>query len=797
MTATQYLVEQLLKSDNSHDAKSLLVRAGYWEDETLWMPYGGTESNIGIISSQQADPVAALVEKIVNGIDAVLMLHCRLKGVDPQSVYAAANMQEAVKEYLGWDIPTPKVENNRELHARSHHMSLVFSGNTGSPTIDMIDRGEGQNPEDFHRTFVSLNQIRKSKIPFVQGKYNMGSTGVLNFLGGVALQMIISRRHPDLDGHSWGMTIVRCRFVKEKNQSLWEYLAPGGEVLSWNQSGIPIIPSGRRGDSEQFSESIEHGSVIRLWDYEGGPVSVIRKAGAWRHKLDALLPQITIPVHMWDYRTELHSGDQTTISRLLVGAYNRSFSLRELVHPDGSVSSTISTPIWIYVDGYPIFVEVHYPVVASEDGRIEEVWVFSGKDRLESQAGYGPIFYIINGQSHSYEDATFFNQKDVNHLRDLQYGLMVYADLTEMVERGMSHKEVEDLFMASRDRFRKTDLSKKIKSEVAKALGSNQELKNLAHLARIQKHRASKEQSEESKKEWADLMKRIQPTGKGQFTRDNPQDLPEIQQTKRFPNDWKLVKPRKTRKDPVPIHQYTQNTVPVVEFESDAEFEYFTRAEEPGSIEVFRIDQETGEVTPDTHLIRKQNGRFRLSLPSLQILEIDQTVHCKSVVTDPQRDRLREPPWIHEWIVEPKLRGSKPSNGNGGHKPKPPVQATLFPEVRLVDKDQWDDHGFDEYSGATLTVSEEGNTVVFVNMDNSYLLHAVRSVYNDDIRANVRDFYATAMAANAVVLWEYFTNVDDSIDEKKDPVEETTLFCRINARSTAEVALQTARKLNK
>ena len=40
---------------------------------------------------------------------------------------------------------------------------------------------EGQKPEDFPKTFLSLSEKNKEGIPFVQGKFNMGSTGSLRF----------------------------------------------------------------------------------------------------------------------------------------------------------------------------------------------------------------------------------------------------------------------------------------------------------------------------------------------------------------------------------------------------------------------------------------------------------------------------------------------------------------------------------------------------------------------------------------------------------------------------------------
>jgi hypothetical protein len=41
-----------------------------------WSPLDSNESNFGVIENQQSSPVAALIEKITNSIDAILMRKC-------------------------------------------------------------------------------------------------------------------------------------------------------------------------------------------------------------------------------------------------------------------------------------------------------------------------------------------------------------------------------------------------------------------------------------------------------------------------------------------------------------------------------------------------------------------------------------------------------------------------------------------------------------------------------------------------------------------------------------------------
>jgi hypothetical protein len=66
-----------------------------------WKPLGGSENMYGVIENQQASPIAALVEKITNSIDATLMRKCYEAGVDPKGAEAPKTMEDAVRRQTG------------------------------------------------------------------------------------------------------------------------------------------------------------------------------------------------------------------------------------------------------------------------------------------------------------------------------------------------------------------------------------------------------------------------------------------------------------------------------------------------------------------------------------------------------------------------------------------------------------------------------------------------------------------------------------------------------------------------
>jgi hypothetical protein len=64
----------LLRAEREEDVTDALTVFGLGKfSDSNWLPYGGIENNFGIIGAQQADAIGALVEKVVNSIDAILM----------------------------------------------------------------------------------------------------------------------------------------------------------------------------------------------------------------------------------------------------------------------------------------------------------------------------------------------------------------------------------------------------------------------------------------------------------------------------------------------------------------------------------------------------------------------------------------------------------------------------------------------------------------------------------------------------------------------------------------------------
>lgn len=195
MAAT--LFQELLRAEHEADVRHVLTKYGLLDDLDAWRLLGDRENNFSIIGNQHSDPTGALVEKLVNSIDAVLMVGCHRAGIDPEGPGAPETMTDAVERFYNVRHGRLGQEDSRTLTTLAENIHLIAVGAKESPSYLVVDRGEGQTPDGFPSTFMSLAESNKLRIPFVQGRFNSGGTGVLQFCGTENFQLVASRRNPD------------------------------------------------------------------------------------------------------------------------------------------------------------------------------------------------------------------------------------------------------------------------------------------------------------------------------------------------------------------------------------------------------------------------------------------------------------------------------------------------------------------------------------------------------------------------------------------------------------------------
>ena len=79
----------------------ILTKRGLLERREALALLGDMPNNQSIVHNQQTTAAAALVEKVTNAIDAILMRKVRAAGIDPRGPKAPQNMPEAVDKFYG------------------------------------------------------------------------------------------------------------------------------------------------------------------------------------------------------------------------------------------------------------------------------------------------------------------------------------------------------------------------------------------------------------------------------------------------------------------------------------------------------------------------------------------------------------------------------------------------------------------------------------------------------------------------------------------------------------------------
>jgi hypothetical protein len=185
------LFDRLLQADTEDEVVRILKEVGYWDDPSAWRFYGDESENWATVGNQQSRADHALIEKLTNAIDTQLIAAARIAGVPTTGPGAPPNMAKA-RDLLFGD----EAKNVEDL---SKSITVSATGKRTRPSITIVDDGEGQTPATMPNTILSLHKGNKGNIPFVQGKFNMGGSGVLEFCGvDHNVELILSRRNPKL-----------------------------------------------------------------------------------------------------------------------------------------------------------------------------------------------------------------------------------------------------------------------------------------------------------------------------------------------------------------------------------------------------------------------------------------------------------------------------------------------------------------------------------------------------------------------------------------------------------------------
>lgn len=693
-----------------------------------WYPLGDNENNFGVIENQQSNPIAALIEKITNSIDAVLMKKCLEAGIDPKSEQAPKSMEEAKATFFEnhghWDLP-----GYRRRQAES--IQIIADGPRFNTSLIIYDDGEGQHPEDFENTFLSLLYGNKNEIHFVQGKYNMGGSGAIVFCGKRRYQLIGSKRYDNAG--KFGFTLIRQHPLskeeeKVKKNTWYEYLKVGEDIPAFDvvQQNLGLC-------NKKFTT----GTIIKLYSYDlpAGSRSVISRdlnQSINEYLFEPVLPIITVD------KKERYPDDRN-LERDLYGLKRR-LEQEDNKYVDKKLSEDFNNALFGKM-------KVTYYVFGT---KIDDRSVKETKEtiRREFFKNNMSVLFSVNGQVHGHYTSEFITRSLKLNL--LKQHLLIHVDCTNM-----DYDFRKELFMASRDRLKDGEETRKLRKFLAERLGD----KN-GYLAEIQKQRkdsiaVGSEDAKELLKSLtqslpmdSDLMKLLSQTLKLDQQTNGNSPKKKRPKAKKKRNDTQSFNPQRF---PSFFKRRVQGSVekavaiPIdgektIYFDTDVEDHYFDRIEEPGELKIALLDFKTNETQGgnapgqvdriddvlDIQTSSPQEGTIKLHLSPKEAARIGDAARIKASLGNPSGEL--EPEIFLVKISEPKA--PKPPSKE---KEKVEIPNIGLPEPRLAYQEKrkggttWEE--VEKATGKTMDystvmypmVNGEKLEAIYINMDSTIL----------------------------------------------------------------------------
>lgn len=578
------LLDKLYNAPNAIALDKLIDECGLNKTE-YWKPYGGNINNASTFENQQASAENALVEKITNSIDAVLMKECMIRGIDPKdkkSLKVPQTMKEASELFFGIENGDLSTEPRYRRNQLAQDIQIIATGDKKTPNVTVYDNVEGQNPSNFENTFLSIARGNKNDIPFVQGKYNMGSTGALVFCGDpdCRYQMIISKRNKNLKDSDGliGFTIVRRHKLTEEEElnykSIWyEYFVINEE--------IPYV------NDEEFDLGLNEcrftsGSVVKLYSYNLSKPSIVT-FDLWR-QLNVLLFEPALPLLICERRE--YNGNSS--EKVMLGNKNRIKFVGKKRKDDLALQKDYQ------LDLFKSNIPVH-------------VYVFGKNVENTEYILKKPVIYTMNGQTQGTESTSFISQE--LKLKNLKKHMLVCVDCSQIGTYAR-----QELFMASRDRLKDGQYYSTLKQDIVKLLSKDTDLKRLDQEYKGKEFKGNADDNDMVRTLFSAIcndkdMRKMFSGNNGMISlpvkhtkkekRSNHKEKVESKELKPYPTVLRIKDLKKGSEDYV--RKIRKGEKGRILLETDVENNFTSRSDDPGKIELKFIDSDNNSGDYKSH----------------------------------------------------------------------------------------------------------------------------------------------------------------------------------------------------
>lgn len=206
-----------------------------------WVPLGGRPNNKATVEAA-GDPGRSIVERLTNGIDAIIEhQHKEHNGVPD-----CHSPKQAGQAWFGIPEEGLSALSNaqRRALAQKIQIKMLPGDNKDARIVEIRDFGTGLSPERMPDTILSLNESNKTTKYYLAGAYGQGGSSTF---ASCKFTIIASKA----DGDTVGFTIVKRQIINYKYAN-YVYLVCDGKVFT----------------ATKDTESFPRGTVVRHLGYD-------------------------------------------------------------------------------------------------------------------------------------------------------------------------------------------------------------------------------------------------------------------------------------------------------------------------------------------------------------------------------------------------------------------------------------------------------------------------------------------------------------------------------------------------
>ena len=705
---------KLVKCSSADDVKEILKKEGLWDDEKYWKHIGGVENNYTTIGNQQASPLNAFVEKVVNASDSVLTSKVISDGIDPENINEApTSVKDAMEKYLGiknGDITSLGSRTQVNILADKCG-GVVLTGSKHTPNIAIYDFGEGQEPIKFSSTFCGMSESNKQKIKFVQGKHCAGGTGALNYAKD-GIQLTISRRSPLLKEQNAsdeiGFTVTRKYAVGNRNVGSpeYRYLVINNSVPSFPFEPLRILPCMKNRNSP-YEKEWKFGAFIKLFNYDLRNKTISSSLVDLSAKMSLHMVRPVFPLRFHDRRPDqMGKSPERTMSGLIY----RLEDDRNDIEDGCPFGATFS------VQGQEFKAQIYVLKRSIKRGTIRSRW-----------HGDNGVIFALNGQANAFKSSSIYRRKDIN-LGYIEKKIITIIDCSDI------HPDYNsEFFMVNRERLKETDFSEQVEEKLIEILKNHDGLKEINSRHRRE---AVKDHFEDNKA-MEDVIEKLlkkDPSLNNILLKgiriSNPLGINKNAsefEPKQFPTYFKLDKKHSKFSKKTP-RQVQKNRKGIFRFITDAADDYFTRDTDPGTFSV-SVD---GDILTNKPTFHGSNGVWQMHIDVDDAYKVNEIYKIQVYIEDIDRPE----PFKEKFFIKVKpfskietTGGGSRKSGNKGKGNNKSGNTNKLPPVKEVYEEDWETWDWNKESGFTI-VNNEKSFDTYINMDNIFLKDQLRQTKN-------------------------------------------------------------------